>query len=55
MILTRRGRTLAEESFGALHATERDLLRPVTATARTQLIHTLDELRAALRCDPRDR
>ena len=55
VILTRRGRTLAEESFGALHATERDLLRPVTATARTQLIHTLDELRAALRCDPRDR
>jgi DNA-binding MarR family transcriptional regulator len=55
VILTRRGRTLAEESFGALHATERELLRPVDAPARAGLIHTLDELRGALRSDPQDR
>jgi DNA-binding MarR family transcriptional regulator len=55
VILTRRGRTLAEESFGALHAAERELLRSVATPARAGLIRTLDELRGALGCDPRDR
>ncbi len=48
VILTRRGRALAEHSFRRLHAIERELLAPFTHARRDQLVAALDEFRLAL-------
>jgi DNA-binding MarR family transcriptional regulator len=48
VILTRRGRNLADESFRALHEVEHGVLAPFNADQRTQLLHTLDRFRHAL-------
>jgi DNA-binding MarR family transcriptional regulator len=48
VILTRRGRALAEESFGGMHAIQRELLASFATEPRAQLIASLDQLRLAL-------
>lgn len=48
VILTRRGRALAEQSFRALHAIQHEIVTPFTDDARQRLITALDELQAAL-------
>jgi len=49
VLLTRRGRTVADESFRALHLVERDLVERYPRAERTRLATVLDELRSALR------
>jgi DNA-binding MarR family transcriptional regulator len=48
VILTRRGTTLAEESFRALHAIQHQIITPFTDDARQQLITALDGLQLTL-------
>jgi DNA-binding MarR family transcriptional regulator len=48
VILTPRGRALAEESFWRLHSTQRRFLAPFVYDQRDRLITALDELRLAL-------
>jgi DNA-binding MarR family transcriptional regulator len=53
VLLTRRGQVVAEESFRALHAVQRELLEAFPTAERARLIGALDELRQALRDGPR--
>lgn len=48
VLLTRSGQAVADESFRALHAVQRDLLEPFGAADRARLIGALDELGQAL-------
>lgn len=49
VILTSRGVKLAEESFRALHAAQRQVVAPFADDERHRLIDALDKLRIALR------
>jgi DNA-binding MarR family transcriptional regulator len=51
VILTGRGVNLAEESFRALHAVQRQVLAPFADDERHRLIEALDDLQVALRPD----
>jgi len=48
VLLTRRGQGVADESFRALHAVQRELLERFGAAERARLIGVLDELGQAL-------
>lgn len=52
VILTAKGDALAEHSFRALHAIQRDRLAPIEPAQRRHLISALDELRIALAREP---